>query len=144
VSTGTDSIEVEIRWPDIDWYGHVSHMALVTIAEHGRNRWIDATLEILPETWPYVIARLELDFRAPADFTDRTVVCGYTPTRVGQSSITLEEKFSTPGGTLVMEAVSVIVAWDQEMSTTRPLTADEASRLRAAGGLTDSAHTEGQ
>jgi acyl-CoA thioester hydrolase len=129
-----DGIDVEIRWPDIDWYGHVSHMALVSIAEHGRSRWIDATLGILPATWPYIIARLELDFRAPIEFTDRAVRCRYKPMRIGNSSVRLEEEYSAPDGTVVMEAQSVIIAWDQEASATRPLTDDEAERLQQAMG----------
>jgi acyl-CoA thioester hydrolase len=124
-----DAVDVEIRWPDIDWYGHVSHMALVAIAEHGRSRWLDATLETTPDTWPYVVVHLELDFRAPIGFTDRSIRCSYTPVRIGRSSVTLGERFSAPDGRLVMEARSVIVAWDQERSATRPLTAGEAARL---------------
>jgi acyl-CoA thioesterase FadM len=124
-----DPVYVEIRWPDIDWYGHVSHMALVAIAEHGRSRWLDATLGIQPATWPYVVARLELDFRASVGFVDRSIHCRYKPVRVGTKSVSLEERYTGPDDTLVLEARSVIVAWDQERSVTRALTDDEASRL---------------
>jgi acyl-CoA thioesterase FadM len=125
-------VEVEIRWPDIDAYGHVSHMALVAIAEHGRSRWLDATLDLAPETWPYVVAHLEMDFRAPAVFTDRRLLCSFEPERVGTSSVTLRERLATPGGAVVMEARSVIVSWDEQRSESRPLTDDERSRLTAA------------
>jgi acyl-CoA thioester hydrolase len=129
MASATDDIEVEIRWPDIDWYGHVSHMALVTIAEHGRSRWLDSTLGILPETWPYIIVRLELDFRAPVAFTDRVVRCRFTPSKIGRSSVRLTEEFTAPDGTVVMQAESVIAAWDQAASETRALSGDEAQRL---------------
>jgi acyl-CoA thioester hydrolase len=128
-----DAVEVEIRWPDIDGYGHVSHMALVTIAEHGRSRWLDATLDVAPETWPYVVVRLELDFRAPAAFTDRSLRCSYAAERIGTSSVTLRERMTTPGGDVVMEGTSVIVSWDQARSVSRPLTEHEISRLTPRG-----------
>ncbi|HYC82172.1 MAG TPA: acyl-CoA thioesterase [Solirubrobacterales bacterium] len=126
------AVEVEIRWPDIDEYGHVSHIALVAIAEHGRSRWLDATLGIEPETWPYVVAHLELDFRAPAVFVDRWLHCDFTAQRVGTTSVTLRERYTRPNGDLVMEAESVIVAWDKGSSASRPLSPEEADRLTAA------------
>jgi acyl-CoA thioester hydrolase len=64
-------VTVEIRWADVDAYGHVSHIALVAIAEHARSRWIDGVLGV-ETTWPYVVVHLTLDFRASATFDDRT------------------------------------------------------------------------
>jgi acyl-CoA thioesterase FadM len=127
-------VEVEIRWPDIDAYGHVSHMALVAIAEHGRSRWLDATLDVEPDTWPYVVVHLEMDFRAPAVFTDRRLLCSFEPERVGTSSVTFRERFATPCGAVVMEGRSVIVSWDEERSASRPLTDDERARLSGTPG----------
>lgn len=124
-------MEVEIRWPDIDAYGHVSHMALVAIAEHGRSRWLDATLGLVPQTWPYVVVHLELDFRTPAVFTDRTLRCSFAAERIGTSSVTLRERFDAPNGAVVMEARSVIVAWDEQRAASRPLTDEERARLSA-------------
>lgn len=128
--TDSEDIDVEIRWPDVDAYGHVSHMALVAIAEHGRSRWLDAVLEAGPATWPYVIARLELDFRSPGVFTDRFIRCHFEPLQTGHSSVHLAERFTTPDGRMVMEANSVIVAWDEAGSSKRPLSDEEASRLK--------------
>ena len=129
-SDPTDAVDVEIRWPDVDAYGHVSHMALVAIAEHGRSRWLDATLGSEPETWPYVVVHLEIDFRSPARFVDRSIRCSFATQRVGTSSVTLRERFATSGGAVVMEATSVIVAWSEGQSASRPLTSDEQDRLR--------------
>jgi acyl-CoA thioesterase FadM len=30
----SDHVDIAIRWPDVDAYGHVSHMALVVVAAH--------------------------------------------------------------------------------------------------------------
>ena len=125
-------VDVEIRWPDIDGYGHVSHMALVAIAEHGRSRWLDATLGIRPATWPYVVVRLEVDFRQPAEFLDRSIRCHYKAVRVGSKSVGLEELYTGPDDTVLFEVRSVIVAWDQEGAVARTLTEEEVTRLTPA------------
>jgi acyl-CoA thioester hydrolase len=126
-----ENVDVEIRWADVDAYGHVSHIALVAIAEHGRSRWLDSILEIAPATWPYIVARLELDYRAPITFDDRVVRCRFEPQRIGTSSVQLRERFTGPDGVVVMEAQSVIVAWDEAASGKRALSEREVGLLRA-------------
>ena len=122
-------IDVEIRWPDVDAFGHVSHMALVAIAEHGRSRWLDGILSVAPGTWPYIVAHLEFDFHSPVAFTDRFVSCRIRPVHVGTSSVRLDERIASPDGMSVAQATSVIVAWDAEGSEKRPLSAEERSTL---------------
>lgn len=125
----TGPVDVEIRWSDVDAYGHVSHIALVALAEHGRSRWFDALFAV-GETWPYVVVRLELDYRAPLTFEDHYVRCEFVPTKVGTSSIQLDERLSAPDGRVVLDAKSVIVAWDQVAATKRALSGDELQALR--------------
>ncbi|QTJ67937.1 acyl-CoA thioesterase [Rhodococcus sp. ZPP] len=122
------AVEVELRWTDIDAYRHVSHMALVTIVDQGRGRWLDSLGE-LPDDWSYVVARLELDFRSPAVLDDRKLLCSFAVDHVGTSSIRLHEQVTTPTGTVVLEAVSVIVAWNTDLSRSRALTEEEKSLL---------------
>ncbi|MFD7007039.1 acyl-CoA thioesterase [Rhodococcus jostii] len=124
-------VEVELRWTDIDAYRHVSHMALVTIADQGRGRWLDSLGE-LPNDWSYVVARLELDFRSPAVLDDRKLLCSFVVDHIGTSSIRLHEQVTTPTGTVVLEAVSVIVAWNTDLSQSRALTEEEKSLLEVA------------
>ena len=123
------SIAVEIRWSDVDAFGHVSHIALVAILEHARSRWIDDVLGIAPSNWPYVVVHLTLDFRATVDFTDRLVQGSFRPTRLGTSSIRLRESIATTAGRVIAEGESVIVAWDEALSTSRNLTEGEAACL---------------
>jgi acyl-CoA thioester hydrolase len=126
----SDAREVEIRWTDVDAFGHVHHIALVAIAEHARSRWIDEVLES-PSTWPYAIVRIAFDYRSQITFEERTITCEFQPVRVGKSSVQLNERLLAPDGRVVADAESVIVAWDEKAATTRPLSDDEAKRLRA-------------
>lgn len=126
----TDPIDVEIRWTDVDAFGHVHHIALVAIAEHARSQWLDAVVES-PTTWPYVVVRVAFDYRAQIRFEDRVVRCAFATKRVGNSSVTLEETLTTRDGELVAEGESVIVVWDEERGAGRPLRPEEAERLAA-------------
>jgi acyl-CoA thioester hydrolase len=121
-------VDVEIRWSDVDAYGHVSHIAIVALAEHARSRWLDAVLES-DRTWDYAIARLELDYRAPLLFADRLAHVEILPERVGNSSVTLKETLSAPDGRIVAEGRCVIVAWDAADARSRPLTDRERALL---------------
>jgi acyl-CoA thioester hydrolase len=124
----TSGVDVEIRWSDVDAYGHVSHIAIVALAEHARSRWLDSVLET-EHTWDYAIARLELDYRAPLLFADRHAHVEIAPERVGTSSVTLNERVSAPDGRIVAEGRCVIVAWDAGEARSRPLTGGERAKL---------------
>lgn len=121
-------VDVEIRWSDVDAYGHVSHIAIVALAEHARSRWLDTVLEA-EQTWDYAIARLELDFRAPLLFADRVAHVEIAAERVGVSSVTLNERLSAPDGRVVAEGRCVIVAWDAAGARSRSLSDRERSLL---------------
>jgi acyl-CoA thioester hydrolase len=123
-----EGIDVEIRWSDVDAYGHVSHIAIVALAEHARSRWLDGVLGT-EQTWDYAIARLELDYRSPLLFADRHARVSIEPGRVGTSSVALRETVSAPDGRIVAEIASVIVAWDAAGARSRPLTDGERAKL---------------
>ncbi len=121
-------VDVEIRWSDVDAYGHVSHIAIVALAEHARSRWLDGVLGT-EETWDYAIARLELDYRSPLAFADRFAHVELAAERVGTSSVALKETVTAPDGRVVAEIASVIVAWDAAGARSRPLTGHERAKL---------------
>jgi acyl-CoA thioesterase FadM len=128
-----EPIEVEIRWDDIDAYGHVHHAALIALADHARSRWLDRIFDS-PATWDYVVVRLVVDYRGELKFADRTGRWTFAVARVGNSSITLSERVVTPAGQLAAEGEAVIVAWDKRERVTRPLLQSEQTILGELGG----------
>lgn len=57
------SCDVEIRWADLDAFGHASHRAYLDFLEEGRNAVLDAAVG--PELRrTFVLRRLELDYLA--------------------------------------------------------------------------------
>ena len=121
--------EVEIRWTDVDAYGHVHHVAMLALLEHARTRWLDGLLAETG-TWDYALVRIELNYRGELRFQDRVANCAFVVERLGTSSITIAETVADPGGRLVADGRAVIVPWDRAGGGTRPLTADERGALQ--------------
>ena len=55
--------EIEIRWRDLDVYGHVNHVVFLTYLEEARDEWLGLTLGDPSRVWSYVVARIEIDYR---------------------------------------------------------------------------------
>ena len=120
---------VEIRWTDVDAFGHVHHVAMLAILEHARTKWLDRALAP-GGTWDYALVRIEVNYRSELRFQDRVASCEFAVERIGTSSVTLAESVLTPESRVVADGRSVIVPWDRVSGGTRPLTPNELSVLR--------------
>ncbi|MFL5767349.1 MAG: acyl-CoA thioesterase [Actinomycetota bacterium] len=122
---------VEIRWRDMDAYGHVNNAVYLTYLEWARDEWIQGVLGSVTDTWDFVLAHVEIDFRSELTQDDEevTVRCGLD--RVGTSSIRTREEIRKRDGTLSAEAAAVIVPRDKESGRSRPLTDPERKLLEA-------------
>ncbi|WP_101468768.1 acyl-CoA thioesterase [Nocardia fluminea] len=125
----SELIEIPVRWTDVDAYQHVSHMALVALLDDGRGRWLERVIGPQAPGWEYVVARLEVDFRAPAVLGERALFGSFTIEHVGTSSVRLRERLLTASEVVVVDAVCVVVAWDRRQSVSRALTGVEKSLL---------------
>ena len=69
---------IDVRFNEIDPYGHVNHSVYVTYCEVGRTAALTACgipLELMAERgYQLVVTRIEVRFRAPAAAGDRLVV----------------------------------------------------------------------
>jgi acyl-CoA thioester hydrolase len=142
---GAEIIEtVQIRWVDVDMFGHVHHVAQVALLEHARTRALDALLGE-GATWDYAIVHLALDFRGQLVYRDATAICTIEPTSIGRSSVRLAERVARRDGMVVAEAEAVIVPWERLGNGSRPLSAHERQVLLRAGardgGLREARHT---
>jgi acyl-CoA thioester hydrolase len=116
---------IEIRWNDLDVYGHVNNAIYLTYLEEVRDEWLGGTLGDPDEIWNWVLARVEIDYRRELALADDVAVASCRLERVGNSSITTREEVRTVDGRLAAEAKSVLVARDRESGRSRPLTATE-------------------
>jgi acyl-CoA thioester hydrolase len=126
---------IEIRWSDMDAYGHVNNATYLTYLEEARDEWMQSIFEV-SEQAGLVLARVAIDFRKELTQDDGMVVARCTPTRLGRSSIHTHEEVLLEDGTVSAEAEAVIVATDARTRRPRPLSTAERA---AVDGLIRSA-----
>jgi acyl-CoA thioester hydrolase len=125
--------EIEIRWRDLDAFGHVNHVVFLTYLEEVRDEWLGAALGNEESVWSFVVARVAVDYRRELTLADDVVVARCGLGRIGTSSVTTRESVSTRGGELAAEAEGVLVARDPETGRSRPLTAEERAGFERVG-----------
>ena len=124
---------IEIRWRDLDAFGHVNHVVFLTYLEESRDEWLGGRLGDPDRVWDWVVAHVEVDYRREVDLADDLVVASCRLSRVGRSSVSTHEEVRTAAGMLAAEASAVLVARDRESGRSRPLTpAERAAFERAA------------
>ena len=123
---------VEIRWKDVDAFGHVNNAVYATYLEECRDEWLDAALGDGEAAWDFVIARLAIDFRRELRLEDDAVQVRCRLERIGTSSVTTREEI-VARGEVAAEAVSVLVARDRVRGGSRPLSEGERAAFERAG-----------
>ena len=122
---------LEVRFRDIDAFGHVNNAAFVTFLEQARVRYLIDVLRVeTVQRLPLILAALQVDFRAPILFGHNVEI----ETRVdwiGNTSFSMSHRMTA--GTeaaaaerLVAEATTVLVAYDY--ATERPIRVPEPWR----------------
>ena len=125
---------IEIRWSDVDAYQHVNNAVYLNYLEEARDAWVQGVLgAVSGSTWDFVLARVEIDFRAELTQDDGTVTVRCTLDRIGNSSVGTREEVRKQDGTISAEARSVVVARDPGTGRSRPLTDAEREALEAEG-----------
>ena len=121
----------EVEFRDIDSAGHVNNAVYLTYLETARIKYLIAVLgpEFAYEI-SLILARIGVDFRAPAFFPE-TLELGARVTRVGTTSFDLEHEIRGGDGRLVLEASSVLVAYDYEANAPMTVPDDWRARLDA-------------
>jgi acyl-CoA thioester hydrolase len=105
-----------VRFRDLDAKGHVNNAVYLTYLESARIAFVaDASAE----EFEFIVARIEIDFRAPLELGE-TVEIGVRAARFGTKSFDLEYELRA-GGRLVAEATSVCVGYDYESGETVPI-----------------------
>ncbi|MEA2268550.1 MAG: acyl-CoA thioester hydrolase [Solirubrobacteraceae bacterium] len=119
------SKRIEIRWRDVDNYGHVNNAVYLTYLEEVRDEWLARTLRDPEAIWDYVVAHVSIDFRHEIVQADDHVVAACSLERIGTASVRTREEVRTAAGTVAAEATAVLVARDRDGTRSRPISADE-------------------
>jgi acyl-CoA thioester hydrolase len=111
-----------VRFRDCDAMGHVNNAVYSTYLEQAR-------IGILGGLEPFILARVEIDFRAELRAGEDVEVRSRCP-RIGTKSFDLDHEVWA-GDRLVAEAKSVLVGYDYDAGTSVPLTENQRRRLEA-------------
>jgi acyl-CoA thioester hydrolase len=118
---------VEIRWRDMDGFGHVNNAVYLTYMEEARD---ELFTELLGDVVHRMVLRhTSVDFRSGLVQEDDMVDVAVDVVRIGSSSVTTRETITAVSdGRTAMVAESVMVHCDEQRSAAAPFP-DESRRL---------------
>jgi acyl-CoA thioester hydrolase len=119
-----------VRFRDLDALGHVNNAVFLTYIESARVAFLQhlgaaATLEDMS----IIVARIEIDFRAPVGFGEEVEIT-VRATRFGTKSFDLDYELRVDGK-VVAEAKSVLVGYDYAKGETIEIPDEWRERLAA-------------
>jgi acyl-CoA thioester hydrolase len=124
----------EVRFRDLDAFGHVNNAVFSTYAELARIRYL---LDVLQpdrpfERMPLILAHLAIDFRSPIQLGEAVVVETQV-TDVGRSSFGMRHRV-TADRRLVAELDTVLVTYDYGAGRSMPVPDAWRQRMAAHEG----------
>ena len=123
---------IEIRWRDMDAYGHVNNGVYLNFLEEARDAWVQEVLREVSATWDFVLAHVEIDFLAELKQDDGAIVVRCTGASLGRASIRTREEVAKLDGAISARAAAVIVPRDPATGRSRPLNERERELLKTA------------
>ena len=112
---------VDVRFSDLDAYGHVNSAVYFTYLESARLKLFSDQLRGLSEQGIFVVvARAACEYRHPITLTDRVQVT-VTMARLGNASFELEYRLHDAGDTTYATATTTMVCFDNRAKTPVPL-----------------------
>ena len=122
---------LDVRFRDIDAFGHVNNAVFSTYAEQARVQYL---LDVIGPTEPFermplILARLEIDFRSPILLGERVTVASRVD-RIGSSSIGMRHRIlAGDDERLAADVESVLVAYDYADAAPIPVPAEWRDRI---------------
>lgn len=125
--------DVQVRFRDVDAYGHVNNAVYVTYLEQARVEYLRSLFGVGIGDLGIVLASLSIEYRQPVTDADVVEVAIDVP-ELGRSSIPMEYEIRTDDGVVVV-AESVQVAYDFEADSSMPLPEERREAIAAYHGI---------
>ncbi len=121
---------LQVRFRDLDTLGHVNNAVYLTYFEAARMAyWMHVNGRMDLSGMNMILARAEVDYRAPVGYGDELEV-GVRCASVKRSSFVLEQALvERRSGRLVAQARKVLVHYDYAAGRSVPLTEDQRQLL---------------
>ena len=114
---------LEVRFRDIDAFGHVNNAVFFSYVEQARIRYLLDVLEsnVSFDRMPLILARVELDYRSPIFYGEKVTVATRVD-RIGTTSFAMSHRMTAGRDErLVGEVQSVLVAYDYAAARPTPV-----------------------
>jgi|AntDeeMetageno51_2_1112566.scaffolds.fasta_scaffold00116_18 acyl-CoA thioester hydrolase len=110
---------VQVRFRDIDAFGHVNNAVHVSYIEAARVAYFEQVLGVDLGSVGTAVASLSVDYRQPIELDDELVVETTVP-EIGTTSLTLDHELRVDG-TVAATATVVLVQYDYEADEPVPI-----------------------
>ena len=126
---------VEVRFRDIDAFGHVNNAVVSSFVELARVRYLVDVLQVQPiGVMPLILAHISIDYLSPILFED-VVEVGSRVDWLGTSSIGMSHALNAVAdGRELATSGSVLVTYDYEQNRPMPVPDDWRQALAAHEG----------
>jgi len=126
------SINVQLRWRDMDMLGHLNQSVYHELLEEGRAAIMTEIIRrvgVVQAHGTFVLAHVDLDYHTEVRKDHGEVAIVVRVERVGTSSLTLRHEVQLPDGTIAASGKTVLVAWDAAARCKRILSDAERAAL---------------
>ena len=127
---GTYTVDIDVRFRDIDALGHVNNAVYATYVEQARTRYFRDVLDVDISQSSNVLASLSIDFRRPIELPDGDVTVTVELADLGRSSATMTHEIRA-GGAVAAEAEATIVALDPETGKPAPIPEEHRAKMES-------------
>jgi acyl-CoA thioester hydrolase len=121
---------ITLRWRDMDMLGHLNQSVYHELLEEGRGALFASLGDV--GWFPFVLVRVELDYRAEVRHDHEHVDVVVRVENVGTKSVTLAHDIVLPDGAVAASGSCVIVAWDPQARGSRALSDAERAALTSS------------
>ncbi len=126
---------VEVRFRDLDAFGHVNNAVTTSYVEHGRISYFRDVLEVDPVgVMPLILAMIQVDYERPIVFGGAVEISSRMDW-IGRTSLAMSHHLADAGdGSTLARARSVLVAYDYTAEQPMPVPEDWRMALTAYEG----------
>ncbi|GAB3299065.1 acyl-CoA thioesterase [Parasphingorhabdus pacifica] len=124
--------EVDLRWSDLDAFGHVNHARTVTLLEEARAGLLFGEAErrgLLGMAEGMVVARVVIDYHAPLAYSAGSVQVRMAVRDLKAASFVMDYTACSGSEAAVVTAETLLVPYDLKAGRPRRFTTDERAFL---------------
>ncbi|ELZ56853.1 MULTISPECIES: acyl-CoA thioesterase [Halorubrum] len=114
------TVDIDVRFRDIDALGHVNNAVYATYIEQARTRYFRDVLEMDISQSSNVLASISIDFRRPVELSDDRVTVTVDLAELGRSSATMTHEVRV-GDAVAAEAEATLVSLDPDTGEPTPI-----------------------